>query len=57
LLQGVPENAQTIIFEYLLRGELASAAENVRSELHLSRDRALEIVTNIAEWMRLYLKS
>jgi hypothetical protein len=57
LLQGVPDDVQLIIFEDLLGGELARAAERVQSELDVSRDRALEIVTNIAEWMRLYIKS
>jgi hypothetical protein len=56
LLQGVPDNVQLTIFEDLLGGELARAAERVQSELDVPRDRALEIVTNIAEWMRLYVK-
>jgi hypothetical protein len=57
LLQGVPDDVQIIIFETLLGGELARAAERVQNELEVSRDRSLEIVTNIAEWMRLYVKS
>lgn len=57
LLRGVPKDTQFIIFQYLLAGELARAAERVQSELKVSRERALEIVTNIAEWMRLYTKS
>ena len=57
LLQGVPDDVQLIIFEDLLGGEIARAAERVGSELDVSHDRALEIVTNIAEWMRLYVKS
>jgi hypothetical protein len=57
LLQGVPDDVQFIIFENLLGGELARATERVQNELAVSRDRALEIVTNIAEWMRPYVKS
>jgi len=57
LLQGVPDDVQLIIFEDLLGGEIARAAERVGSELDVSHDRALEIVTNIAEWMKLYVKS
>jgi len=57
MLQGVPDEVQLIIFEDLLGGEIARAAERVGSELDVSHDRALEIVTNIAEWMRLYVKS
>ena len=57
LLRGVPDDVQIIIFQDLLNGELASAAGRVQSESDVSRDRALEIVSNIAEWMRLYVKS
>jgi hypothetical protein len=57
LLQGVPDDVQLIIFENLLGGDLARAAERVQSALDVSRDRALDIATNIAEWMRLYMKS
>lgn len=55
LLRGVPDDLQIIIFEDLLRGELASAAERVQSELDVPRGRALEIVSNIAEWMKIYV--
>jgi hypothetical protein len=56
LLQGVPDTAQVVIFQNLLEGEINSAANRVQGELGVSHDRALEIATNIAEWMKLYVK-
>ncbi|HEY7095690.1 MAG TPA: hypothetical protein VH437_03135 [Terriglobales bacterium] len=56
LLRGVPDNSQLIIFESLMSGELTKAAERIQSELGLSHNRALEIATHIAEWMRLYVR-
>jgi hypothetical protein len=57
LLQGVSDDVQVIIFGDLLGGDLVRAAERIQSELNVSRDRALEMVSNIAEWMRLYGES
>jgi hypothetical protein len=56
LLRGIPDDIQIIVFEHLLKGELDSAAESVQSQLDLPRDRALEIVSKIAEWINLYVK-
>jgi hypothetical protein len=56
LLQGVPDDVQVIILENLLRGELARASERIQNEMDVPRDRALEIATNIAEWIKLYMR-
>jgi hypothetical protein len=56
LLKGIPDGVQIIIFEHLLKGEIAQAAEKVQSQLDVSQDRAAEIASKIADWIDLYVK-
>jgi hypothetical protein len=56
LLRGILDEIQVNVFEHLLKGEIGAAAEKVQNHLDVSRDRAFEIVSKIAEWINLYVK-